>query len=189
MELDNIKTEQEVVALRARLAELQASRNGATSDTPAPTIVATTTSEHAGLTIDAAYHGRLKQELRTSREELLLAEMELSRLAGQSLTQGWGKRNQLLDRLADLSYLQAESSALESVLASIKKERDDIKVQTENISREVDSRKTYVPPQIAISEDLPSTMDGNAEDISGWVDAAVRDWHEVSRSSGVSHLR
>lgn len=186
MEAENIKTQEEVTALRARLAALQAARNGTAPNEPASGPVVSSPVPQGDLKVDSVYHGRLKQELRANREQLLIAESELKEHIGVDLSSLWTKRLLLLDRLTDLSYLQAETSALESVKASLEKEREDIKSQTESIEREVEARKSYMPPTTT-SEELPSGADGredrNLMDIGGWVDAAVRDWQEVSRGA------
>ena len=179
-----------------------------TGTTP-PALASTSSQAHTpnarvtqdGTHIDRAYLDKIHSELNSARQTLLEREQTLARLKGDEVSENVVVvQNLTLSQHANLRTLQAEASALDTLVVSLQTEKEEISGQIQLVSGQVEARGGSL--RVANVEDVEDGGEGyevkDAEpvedkvgdggdaakgnggvnnalaDISGWVDAAVR---------------
>ena len=193
--------EEENIRLRARLAALSGHSGGSepTPDTAVPKSVETASAPiEDPLAIDHGYLKRLQAELEAARETLLNKQIEVARLLGAEFSdEVEAMRSSIFSQHGNLVTLQAETSSLDRMMGHLMKEREDINKQADLIRADIDERKNGTKGQVNGKAHDANPQDSSAADggdkqagssrveqalmeIRGWVDAAVREWGQVS---------
>lgn len=177
--------------LRKGLATLLASRPdaAASSSLTDPTIdpILSTPAPQNGTGIDYAYLSRLQTELASSKSTLLDKELELARLKGVDVNGDDldDLRHLILSHHAKLTTLDAEAKSLESTVNHLRSERDELAKQGAVIRRELDMRRALSGiegPEAEVGVNQAPGEDAALLDVSGWMEAAAKNWDQVSRS-------
>ncbi len=177
--------------LRKGLATLLASRPdaAASSSLTDPTIdpILSTPAPQNGTGIDYAYLSRLQTELASSKSTLLDKELELARLKGVEVNGDDldDLRHLILSHHAKLTTLDAEAKSLESTVNHLRSERDELAKQGAVIRRELDMRRVLSGiegPEAEVGVNQAPGEDAALLDVSGWMEAAAKNWDQVSRS-------
>lgn len=177
--------------LRKGLATLLASRPdaAASSSLTDPTIdpILSTSAPQNGTGIDYAYLSRLQTELASSKSTLLDKELELARLKGVEVNGDDldDLRHLILSHHAKLTTLDAEAKSLESTVNHLRSERDELAKQGAVIRRELDMRRALSGiegPEAEVGVNQAPGEDAALLDVSGWMEAAAKNWDQVSRS-------
>jgi len=177
--------------LRKGLATLLASRPdaAASSSLTDPTIdpILSTPAPQNGTGIDYAYLSRLQTELASSKSTLLDKELELARLKGVEVNGDDldDLRHLILSHHAKLTTLDAEAKSLESTVNHLRSERDELAKQGAVIRRELDMRRALSGiegPEAEVGVNQAPGEDAALLDVSGWMEAAAKNWDQVSRS-------
>lgn len=177
--------------LRQGLATLLASRPdaAASSSLTDPTIdpILSTPAPQNGTGIDYAYLSRLQTELASSKSTLLDKELELARLKGVEVNGDDldDLRHLILSHHAKLTTLDAEAKSLESTVNHLRSERDELAKQGAVIRRELDMRRALSGiegPEAEVGVNQAPGEDAALLDVSGWMEAAAKNWDQVSRS-------
>jgi len=177
--------------LRKGLATLLASRPdaAASSSLTDPTIdpILSTPAPQNGTGIDYAYLSRLQTELAFSKSTLLDKELELARLKGVEVNGDDldDLRHLILSHHAKLTTLDAEAKSLESTVNHLRSERDELAKQGAVIRRELDMRRALSGiegPEAEVGVNQAPGEDAALLDVSGWMEAAAKNWDQVSRS-------
>ena len=177
--------------LRKGLATLLASRPdaAASSSLTDPTIdpILSTPAPQNGTGIDYAYLSRLQTELASPKSTLLDKELELARLKGVEVNGDDldDLRHLILSHHAKLTTLDAEAKSLESTVNHLRSERDELAKQGAVIRRELDMRRALSGiegPEAEVGVNQAPGEDAALLDVSGWMEAAAKNWDQVSRS-------